>query len=324
MKPIELLDEKLNEMLNSRVAFTKHFQLDDLVSYIDYLIINHRVVVDAYSSITPHYLITLAQKLSDDKKATDLGLGIYVQFKKYLTKDAASAETEKAFSSLLIANDEFISILGEIKENLDKYFSGSKINIFNMRLSHTVLLGLFYQSEQLSQYSKYMHTLLAFAMENDIKNFPKYRESFLEANSEQVVATVNTILNGAGAKDYAGIIKNIKINAADFTLMSEDGVSQVTKAANLKLSTDANRLITSGAYGIFGIRNLVELSHMRQDYIRTKRNAELEWLKAHTAIMSLKLEGMSEDDKEYVKLKKIVDKYEAMISKEHRKLSKDK
>lgn len=322
MNVIDELDAKLKEMLASREVFDKHFTKADLGDYIDMLINSHRIVITATQSFKPKHMRQLSDKLTSAATAKKEGFGPYIDYRKRLTKVAMGSEMKATMSSLLDANDDYIKLLSAIKTNLDDYFGKKPINMLNMRISHVMLIGVLYQSEQLATFTKYMYTLVAFANGGRIKELPKYRSVYITDHAQKVAAMVSALANGAGAKDIKGMVKNIKINAADFTLISPDVKVQVKRAGDLKLSNDSSRMMTAGIAGIPGIRSLGEHINTIISNFKRNKSTEEEWIKSHTALLIMQLENTDKDSPEYVKLEKIIARYEAIINKNERKRNK--
>jgi hypothetical protein len=320
---INNLDAKLREMLESREAFVKHVNVKELVAYIDYLVSNHRMVMDATKLFSGRY----PRKLEDDFiniKNHDAGFEPYLKFRKKLIKSAATREASRPMDALLEANRIFIYIMSELRENMGEYFFNEKVNLFNLQLSHVIILGLLYQSEQLCTYTEYMYTLLVQSAAKQSKSYPRYRLEYLAANSDTIAELVNSLLVKAGSIDYKHIIKNIKINAADFALISDDNTVVAKKLPASVLKNDAMVLTEAGTNGLFIFRLIWEQINTIVDKVHKRRLAQEEWLKAHTAYLIAVLEGKSEDDPETAKLKKVIEKYEEMINKYERQRNKGK
>lgn len=321
-KVLAALDDRLADMLSSRDAFKKHFSRDDLNTYLEFLISSHSTISNVLESFTSKYQIAMALKMKDKAFVKQYNLSGYIDYKKRLVGAAAKKEAAGFISSLEYANKEYQSVLESIQDNLDKYFTNDKINLFNTRISHVVLIGVMYQSELLTKYIKYMLSYISLTLSGNSSDLPKYREVFMYTNVSAIAKIVNSIYKGAGAKDYKGMLKNIKVNAADFNLLSESNVIQVNKADHLKLSDDSRRVMTMGIFGLTVFRSLGESVNIMSKWLHTERVIEQEWLKAHTTLLMYKLNDMDEEDPEYIKLSRIVMRYEATINKQQRKIDK--
>ncbi len=324
MKPIEELDKKLQELLSSRKAFVKHFDKEVLAEYIDLLIADHKMISDVLEPLSGKYSTVLANKLKDTKKATAEGFGMYIDFRKRLVGRALDIEMKNTMGSVAKANLIYINILNDIQNNLDKLFTIKKINLFNMRISHIIVIGVLYQSEQLAKFSKYMQSILSLAIDGKIKELPKYRAMYIESNTSELAACITALHKKAGVVNYKGMVKSIKMSASDFTLVTEDNIVQVKKAEGMKTTADTRRVMIMGIAGLPGLHTLGEVMNNLKQKAHEARILEQEWMKAHTALLIAKLDGMDENDPEYKKLVKIIKKYEDMINKLQRKIDKRK
>jgi hypothetical protein len=247
---------------------------------------------------------------------------LYKSYKSKLERKAANIESTKSLSSIRDANEEFIKILENLKDKGNEYFTSDKINIFNMRISHVILLGVLYDSERLSSYSKYMITAISFALQGSISDIPKYRIDFIRQNTDAVTKCVTAILDGTGAKEFATYIKNIKIEAKDFSLLSENNNVQVKQSSDIKISENGKQLISSGTFGLLGFRWLGEKINLITVWKERQRLSEEEWLKSHVTLLMSKLDSIDENSEEYSKLKKVIERYEDQINKYERKRTK--
>ncbi len=324
MKPIDELDKKLQELLSSRKGFIKHFVKEDLSDYIDVLIADHKMISTTLEPLSGKFSTILANKLKNTKKATLDGFGAYINFRKRLVGKALDMEMKSTMSAVTKANLVYIDILQDVQRSLDKLFMVNKINLFNMRISHVVVIGVLYQSEQLSKFSKYLQSILSLAIDGKVNAVPKYRNMFLEANSSDIATCISAILKKAGAVNYKGMVKSIKVTASDFTLVTEDNIVQVKKAEGMKTTADTRRMLLMGINGLPGMQTIGEIMNNLKQKMHEERVLEQEWLKAHTALLIAKLDNMDPDDPEYRKLVKIIKKYEDMINKLQRQIDNRK
>ena len=127
MNAIDTLDAQVKKMISSREAFIKHFTREDIVAYIDYLINNHMVVVDSMKLFGDMYMRTLAKTINDNKEAPKAGYIPYINYKKFLKGKALSLESTEALSSIKAANENYIIVLNELKDNLVNKFKVERL-----------------------------------------------------------------------------------------------------------------------------------------------------------------------------------------------------
>lgn len=323
MKPIDTLDTLVSEAISSRTAFAKHFSKEDIVAHIDYLIDNHRIITEATSAFSAAHSSKIAVITADTRKANVNGYSQYIDFRKRLSGTAVKMETQFALRSLIEANKIYTTILRDMKDKIDTYFdkSNSKVNLFNIKLSHVIIIGVFHQSITMSKFTRYMFSVICAAVEGLQEPIPKYRAAFIEENMVQVAAMTSSVIAKAGANDFKGMIKLIKASANNLNLVSPENVSQLKKVT-LKTTKDLDTMILAGAAGMNPFRMIGEWKNRYVEWRKRDSISELEWMRARVALLTAKLDGMSDSDPEYKKLKKIVKRYESMINKQERNNAK--
>jgi len=207
------LDTEITHLVQSRKAFAQHFNLETLEQYIDVLIASHRIVATSFNTITPQLSRRLSDNVNSNDNRRDPSLAQYFLYVNKLERNAKLKETTQCLSTIIAANEKYIEILNELKDNLSKYFNMEKINMFNMKLSHVVISGVLYQSDILSTYSKYLISLIVNTVTEGEDPEPKYRAIFIAENTENIAKVVSAVIGDEGAVNFSDIIENIKVNA---------------------------------------------------------------------------------------------------------------
>jgi hypothetical protein len=322
MNAKQKLDKKLNKLLGSRGAFVKHFTLKDLEAYIDILLASHINIKVATRNIPDRIFNRLGPVLSAKSSVSKPGFKEYNLYKLALANPVKILEDRTAMSSLVNANDAYIGILNELKDNLSVYFTSDKINLFNMKLSHVVIMSVLYQSERLSTFSKYMLSIVTSCITGSTKEIPQYQLQYCSDNYKELAITISELMNNSGEKNFGKIINNIKIKADDFTLISDDSKSQVGRMNIKGLTSSEDKLLSRGVRGLYLPRKIGEMINNKRNDKHNHLKNEEEWLRAQMALVIAKMERIDEDSPEYIKLKNVVSKYNDLINKYERKQKK--
>lgn len=306
MKVIELLDSKVSEMIKSRVAFGKHYSKKELKEYIQMLETQHLSVIRSLEGVADGIGSKIGRKLKADTRKYQA----YTNFTKYLNNKSASKEASKFTSTMLDANKTYVKLLSGVLKDIDTLFPFEKINMLNMRVSHVVVSGIVEESKILTRYTKYMFGYVSSTMAG-AGELPKYRLAYLQDNAKQYANIINDIEDNTGAVDYKAIISKIKSSGEDYTLVGKDAKSQV--GGNLRFGRSTDGIVTSGVLGLPGFRSIGEAVNILRKEISIYLRQEEDWMRGHVALLSANAGDMAETDPEYIKLKKIIERYESMI-----------
>lgn len=309
MSLFKQLDHTVTEMIDSRKAFSGVFTKQQLKLFLE-----HR----------ENELLSIVQTLGDAGKEIGSGIGeainkkpsdypIYTQFKKSLDSNISKIESAEFLSTLTESCRLYLEILQSLEKDIDNLFKLDRISLLNMKASHLVVSGLLHQSEALCKFTKYMLSYVASTFLK-LEDIPKYRKTYLVNNTGYVADVVNTLLSSRGAVDYKAAIQSLQQNAADYTLISQDVTSQVPMIENsAKLSKNAHSLMVSGVIGLNPFRLIGEWFNLiRNDVSRFLKTQE-DWMRAHVALLNAKLDGLSNTDDEYIKLEKVIARYDSLI-----------
>lgn len=309
MNVFDRLDEVVQDAIASRKAFTGFFNKKQLKEYLAHrqteLLMVVKVLDSAVAEIGPGIAKAVAANTKD--------YPAYIEYRKSLSRNQVGQETQKFLSTLVTACKRYAEILGEIEQDVDKLFKLDRIGLLNMRTSHLVVAGILHQSMTLCKYTKFT---LSYVSSNflGMDDIPKYRVKFLNENASYVASITNAVNDGTGATDYKALINKIQKSAADQTLIDQDAKSQVESIKGaLKLGRSSEGVITAGILGIPSFRSIGEAVNLIKKEIAKYLLQEESWMRSHVAILNAKLEGMNNNDDEYVKLEKIIHRYESMI-----------
>lgn len=324
MDPIKELDTKLKEMIKSREAFSKHVDRAALKEYVSTLVSDTRGTVEALSEIaTPTMGAAFKKLISDSKgnatKAYEKYLGL---LKKANNKNAALAEDKIPFASLVEAGKRELVVLTELESKIDELFSHNTINIFNGRLSHIVVIGLLSEAKMLAKYSKYLLSAVVSSVTNQ-PDIAKYRYIWLDEYSEATAEMVSKLMSGKDSYDFDTIIKDMQTKAVDVTLIDDFNQVTVDMVNSSKVSSDAKGIIASGVKKLGMFRWLGEIWATHKIEKVEEQRRQVEWMRAHTELLRMKLEDIDEESPEYKRLVKIIERYEEMISKADKKAQRD-
>jgi len=325
MDPIKELEARLNEMVSSREAFAKHVDRAALKEYISTLVSETRSVVEALSEITTPTMGAAIKRLIDQSKSTQ-AVKTYQSFlselKKQPNKNAFKAEDTVPFSSLVESGKRWLVILTELESNVDDLFKHNTINLFNGRLSHVVVIGLIAEARMLVKFSKYLLSAVVSAVTNQ-RDIAKYRYVWMDEYMTPVGEMVSKSLGRTDNYNFKAIIKDLQTKAVDVALIDDFNKTQLDMVNNSKVSTSAKSLIKAGIKKLGLFRWIGEIFVNRKQEKIEKKRREVEWMKAHVELLKMKLDEMDEDDPEYQRLVKIIQRYEEMITKADKEASSE-
>lgn len=325
MDPIKELEARLNEMVKSREAFSKHVDRAALKEYISTLIVESRSVAEALNEVASTSMGSAIKKLMDASKGS-VAIVTYNNYVKALAKQpnkkSATAEQSAPFSSLVEAEKVRISILTELESQIDQLFSHNTINLFNGRLSHIVVIGLLAEAKMVSKFSKYMLSAVVSSVTGQ-RDIPKYRYAWMSEYTDATAEAVAKSTDSKGGYNLDAIVKDLQTKAVDVTLIDDFNKVTLDMVSSSKVSGDAKTLIKRGVKKLGLFRWIGEIFvNRKQDKIEEQRR-EAEWMRAHVELLKMKLEDLSEDDPEYQRLVKIIARYEEMITQADKKAEKE-
>jgi hypothetical protein len=326
MDPIKELEVRLNELVKSREAFSKHVDRNALKEYVSTLVSEARGITQALSEVANK---TMGAAIKDliSKASTSEAVKTYTMYltalKNEPSKNASRMEEEIPFSSLAEANKRRLAVLTELELQIDELFTHNTINMFNGRLSHIVVVGIIAQSKMMFKYSKYMLSAVVSAITNQ-HEVAKYRYAWMKDYNQATAEVVAKSIGSNNSYDFASIIADMQNKAIDVTLIDDFNKVTVDMVNSSQISGDAKAIISFGVKKLGLFRWIGEVWETeKHDWKETKRR-ELEWMRAHVEILKLKLQNTPEDSPEYQRLVRIIERYEEMIAKADKQSEKDK
>lgn len=224
------------------------------------------------------------------------------------------------FAPIFAVNKKFITLLKEIKKNLDKLIVDDTITIFNTRLSHVALLGIIRQADFYGIYTSFLWAQVVSLNGNPKKNLPGYRVAMLIEKQTEFVELTNLICEKMGRYTFLNEMENMKKKNTNMLLYSKgDTFDAYVKEASYNKSVRSYFKTGIAALNIFAwVGEMIDdFNHWR--YLRNQNLKE--WLESHNALLKLELAGKDENDPEYRRLENIINSYDDMISKYDRKIN---
>lgn len=253
--------------------------------------------------------VELALKRSNSKAKDS-----YIDYCKKLYGKAVGEERKRPLGSLLEANKKFAKLLEEISVHIDKLVEQEEVDIYNVRMSHLAILGIMRQSDKLLNWSMYQYALMTKAASRNINDIPRYREVYLEANSEKVADICSQLLNKSGNYDFLKEVDTIRKKNADMVLgASKDfNVGGFVRGANYSPDFLDNIMSALSCLNIFSAA-----MDAWEDYkfAKYERNKEIKaWLEQHVSLLRMDLADMDSSSPEYAKTVAIIQAYDAKIA----------
>lgn len=240
---------------------------------------------------------------------------VYDTFVSKLKGAAQTAERKRFFGSLQSANEAYAKTMTKVIAELDKIFDKEDTEIHSARLSQLAIMGLLKSSDALITFTVYLYAFLTRVAIDNGDGIPKYRQVAIMDNLNDVVKTVNEILDKKGIEKLLG----------DITYAKNKGLD--VKVASFSDQFDFDRNITTVGFGatfmdclanvLYCLNIFAHISNAIDDYRikKNKRNREIkEWLEQHVALLRLEVANKDKKDPEYAKLIKIIKAYDEEIA----------
>lgn len=262
----------------------------------------------------------LVSQLREDNSGIAEAYNIYV---KSLSDKAASIEARLPLESLAELNRAFVTNLRKIADFLNTDLAGSTvIKMEDVRISTVLITGVYGSSNVVIQFTSYMLASLIFLTlgNNAGYELPKYRIKFLTENAKDVAAICTDGLRSNTSLDVVAKIKSIRTKDGDLrvtsNLFSHGETLGIIDTIFAYLATFAQYL---SLYIIPAFKKILAgglataYNQMRADAYE-ERKETLEWLRRHTALLRLELDGTDPNDPRYNQLVKIIKAYDERIT----------
>lgn len=217
-----------------------------------------------------------------------------------------------------------LSVLDGLQANVDTILDGKEgIVITDFRITHCIFFGAIESINIYSSMNSYLLAIfshvLSMGQAGDTTT-PKYMCEYLVKHKDTYMDLVDQMCN-AGSDKLISKISGIKQQGLDLAVgNTKSGVVLETAA----IMTAIKAFVA--AYGIFiyltvfvmfilAIPMIGEAYIDRRHYHYEQLKERKKWLESHSANIKLALEGVNENDPEFVKNRKIVDFYDDEIAK---------
>ena len=296
---------------------------EDISTIVDNLIATHKNIILPIEGSSKKEVMDI---LSKYRNITSNSPDQYKHVLSDLTKlngrkASAMVMQDHEFMPIFKANKKFITILSQIKADLDKIIVDKELTLFTTRLSHTALLGLLRQSDLYSKYSAYLLSMIIRTCSDASYMVPGYRAKYLLDNKVSFSEVTNLISEKIGTYRFLNEIEDMrKSNSNSLLYANGQTFDIVTKASGLSMST-----MSAVRFGISALDIFSWVIGMVDDYNHTqylKNKVVKEWMEAHVAILKMELSGVNRDDPKYVQFQKIISAYDAEINAYDKKINK--
>ena len=309
MNVLSELDKNVDLVLSTKKGFSGATTVEQLSTYIqntrDELTMLVRVLNDPFTSIGSD----LAKEITKDRS----NFNEYMKFKSALSNKASSMESKSAYSSILLSMRSAANLLEDLDKHLNEYFEFKRITVLNMRLSHAVISGVLNSCAGLCTYGRYMMSYLSLK-HTGIEKTPPYRTEYLEKNADTVAYIVSGFVDKSGILDYKNIIQSMKKAGKDVPLVDNKGKPQLeVMGVSSALGRNGSFIVQQSIVGVPLFRGIGEFINVIRKSMSNYLRQEEDWMRSHVTILVAELNGMDPNDPEYIKLKKVVLRYENII-----------
>lgn len=262
-------------------------------------------------------------EMAQDSKKNP-GCAAYSKYLGRLNDKARKYESDNPMRSIPRTARNLAKVLDSMYKTVDKEFQ-DKTNLHTCRTSHAVILGTLQTCRIFSFTVCYLQNRMIWELtrlgdgESAYPEPPKYRIEYVETHLNSVISVVNKSILGTGPVAFRHSLEELARMNHDIPLVNDNGepntqffqITDVSEGtANLMMEGFDNPIFIAGS--IF-----VQWKNARMRRLEQER----EWIINNIALLRMKLDDMDKDDPEYVRLAKIIARYDTMITKIDRKLS---
>lgn len=216
--------------------------------------------------------------------------------------------------------DALILILENLSSNIDKFFTGPKLTIYNTKISQVAIIGMMENAKNFSEFvTKYIAMFMA-DRNPKLDKPEKYVEKYLADNFQMACELMNRVINNHLGKTFTNAILKYRNGGSDITVVNSENKTSVQFT---KITTEVTESdIQAGAKGFKIFRWIGNLFVDRADKKNRKRVAEREQLQARARLLQLELDGMDPESPEYQRLVKIIANYQKQIDRLNQEIAK--
>ena len=319
MKAVVDIFQTLKSKMKTKIKF-KSLTKEDLISKIYNCNKRHSIVVSNMSSLNKDEMTKIFLKVNreQDKKLFEF----VNNFRTKIVGNALRLEQDYYLQSVKEVNKGFVKILDNILNNIDKIMETEEISLFNSRLSMYSLMGLLKQSEIIGTYSQFLFGLVTELYINNSADIPKYRTIYLAANVDIFSKSLNDICNSKGTYNFLKDLSIIRQKGVDYKINPTDETATVLSV--IRGIDYSNQIgISLSLFSIFSdMWSFIGERCVRYRSMKTERlEVTKDWLENRVALIKLDMSKTPVKSSEFIRLEKITNKYDDMISKLDRKIS---
>lgn len=316
-KSLDTLNRSVTEVIKNSSG--KSFTKDSLVELIDDQI---RFLRNDLQFFT--YIGDIDQELkqymaSNAQNSKLSSVVLYNRINAGLNTTARRANTERFMGAFADTLAGLIEILDACNDNIDAIFADKVVTIFNTKVSQIAIFGMIDSSRIFGQFV--VDYINLFMSDRDARLYKPapYTIKNLEANVDNVIATINRIIGGKLNKSFVAAIKKYRSSGSDTNVVSSDNKAstQFAKVNNDVTDTD----ILSGARGLAIFKWLGDWRVDRTDRKIRKLRAERDMLQARAQLLQLELDGADEDSPEVKKQIEIIKNYQKLIDRLNQRIA---
>lgn len=239
-----------------------------------------------------------------DKKA--YGCNVYIEV--FGTKEA------KAFESAINICDAYINGLVGIEKEFSKLFDGNVITIFNSRVSRVAALGVIAQSIKVGDFFDALFSFITYDFsvtdtgKHELDTPPPYLMKRVESYKNDMISINTTIISSRGRFAFVDLLKAFK--QEDLRVVNDDG------EVNTDAIASGEKVMPKGFF--FGFNFIYWIGqqwNLLKNMWYQRRQTERDYWRSRIAYIQSKLDNMDTNDPEAIRLAKVINNYQEMITR---------
>ena len=322
--------ENISELLTNMASMewqiggtTKAVRKEDMREYAAMLLEQLDGVNDIFVALTNNDLKLMAKRIvvAARVKGND-ACALYCDVAKQLHRD----DLVTAFSSYRALGISYRKMMEHFARNVDFWMEGREITMFNTKISHLTVYGLFDEVKIYCEYTSAMFAYVNFELSqhNNVRELDppakyimyrivKKKDDFIKNSLRRLQDNPFTF------QDDFDKVKSEQ----DVTVVNERGETNVAFLNTTALPASQRHCMMIGAKKFVStiFRWIGEQWNMHKHLKYLKQRKEKEYLSAHVALLQMDLANKDPNSDEYRRLVQVIDAYGAQIAELDQKIA---
>lgn len=216
--------------------------------------------------------------------------------------------------------DSLIIILEDLSGNIDKFFTGPNLTIYNTKISQVAIIGMIENAKNFAEFVNLYISMFMADRNPKLDKPEKYVETFMANNLAMACELMNRVINNHLSKSFSSALMKYRNGGSDITVVNSENRTSVQFT---KITTEVTESdIQSGAKGFKIFRWIGNLFVDMADKKNRKRVALREQLQARARLLQLELDGVDPESPDYQRLVKIIANYQKQIDRLNQAIAK--